>query len=191
MSIGIILKATDLIYNTFLILQKKIQDNTLLLINSINAQSPAQAEFKPAENVWSILECAEHIFLVARSVSKIITAPPPIEKTENNKTELFSEQKLNILLVSNRTFKVPAPDYVSPKGDFVSIPGAVQNINSIIEKIIQHINSSDIEKDTQLIKHPLLDVMTKIDWIHFMIAHTNRHLLQIDELKAHPDFPAF
>lgn len=170
-------------------LQEKTLNNTLLIVKSLNEQSKAQAEFKPSEKDWSILECAEHIFLVNKNVSKIIATPPPTEKSENIKTELFSEQKLNILLVSNRAFKVAAPDYVIPNGHFMNVSDAVQNINSIIDKIIFFLNTNDIELEAQLIKHPLLDVMTKVDWIHFMLVHTNRHMLQIEELKANINFP--
>ena len=129
------------------------------------------------------MECVEHIFLIDKAVSKVIATPLQTEQTENTKTELFGEQKLNILLVSNRFYKVPAPEYVLPKGIFKSNADAIQNVNSIIEKIIQHINANTIELETQTIKHPILGLMTKLDWIHFMIAHTNRHILQLEEIK--------
>ena len=164
-------------------LQEKIKANTLEFLNSFNTLSQASVEFKPSEKAWSVLECAEHVFLIDEAVSKIIATPSSTEKTENTKTELFGEQKLNMLLVTNRAFKVPAPDYVTPKGRFVSVADVVKNINMVIDKIIDHINTNEIEHETQLIKHPMLGMMTKIDWIHFMIAHTNRHILQIEEVK--------
>ena len=164
-------------------LQEKIQSNTLDLFNSFNSLSEANVRFKPSENRWSILECVEHIFLIAEAVSKVIATPLPTEKTENKKTELFGEQKLNTILVINRAFKVPAPDWVSPKGRFKNITESTQSINAIIDKIIHHIENNKIEQETHTIKHPVLGVMTKVDWIHFMIAHTNRHILQIEEVK--------
>ena len=164
-------------------LQEKIQANTQEFFYSFNTLSEASVGFKPSENVWSILECVEHIYLIAEAVSKVIATPPQTEKTENNQTELFGEQKLNKLLVINRSFKVPAPDWVAPKGRFANITEATQNITIIIDKIVNHIEVNTIEQETQTIKHPVLGVMTKVDWVHFMIAHTNRHILQIEEVK--------
>lgn len=164
-------------------LQEKIQNNTTELLKSFNALNQAELVFKPSEKAWSVLECVEHIFLISEAVLKVISTPAPVEKTENSKTELFGEEKLNMLLITNRAFKVPAPDFVSPKGRFADSKDATQSINITIEKIIQHINTNVIEQETQTLKHPVLGAMTKTDWIHFMIAHTNRHILQIEGLQ--------
>lgn len=171
-------------------LQEKIQTNTTGLLNSFITLGQVEVVFKPSEKGWSILECVEHIFLIKEAVLKVLSTPAPIEKTENTKTELFGEQKLKMLLITNRAFKVPAPDFVCPKGRFVSSADAIQNINIIIEKIIQYINTNTIEQETHTIKHPVLGPMTKTDWIHFMVAHTNRHIIQIEELKKLQGFPS-
>ncbi|MCE9538358.1 MAG: DinB family protein [Bacteroidetes bacterium] len=164
-------------------LLEKIQNNAEELLKSFHTLNQASLVFKPSEKAWSVLECVEHIFLINEAVLKVISTPAPIEKTENSKTELFGEQKLNMLLIANRAFKVPAPDFVCPKGSFPDSKAATQSINIIIDKIIQHITNNGIEQETHTIKHPVLGAMTKTDWIHFMIAHTNRHILQIEELQ--------
>jgi len=169
-------------------LQEKIHNNTLELFNSFKTLNQVEVEFKPSEKVWSILECVEHVYLIAEIVLKVFVTPPVTEKTEDSPTELFGEQKLNKLLITNRAFKAPAPDFVSPKGRFANSADAMENINRIIGEIIQHINANTIEKETQTIKHPVLGEMTKVDWVHFMISHTNRHILQIEDLKTLPDF---
>ena len=164
-------------------LQEKLQANTIALFNSIDSISPSQAQFKPSPTSWSILECLEHIFLVNVSVSKSITIPAP-EKIENDKTELFGEGKLNHLLVNKRdAFKVIAPEFASPKGKFTTVEDAKQNINSIINEMINYISTHPIDQETHPIKHFRLGEMTKVDWIHFLISHTNRHILQIEEVK--------
>jgi len=164
-------------------LQEKLQNNTIALFNVLNSLSQVQVEFKSSATSWSILECLEHLYLVDIAVSKSITTPVA-EKTENDKTELFGEGKLNHLLVNKRdALKVPAPDFVKPSGRFKNIEGAKQHINAIIDKIILYLDANPIEKETQTIKHHRLGEMTKVDWIHFLISHTNRHILQIEEVK--------
>ncbi len=171
-------------------LQKKVQENTSALIASFSGLNQTEAEFKPSENVWSVLECVEHIFLIDNAVVKIIGIPPPAETMENDKTELFSAEKLHHILVTKREMqKVPAPDSMVPKGILKTKLEAEQSINSVSSKISSLLDANDITKETHTIKHPRLGEMTKLDWVHFMIAHTNRHILQIEELKIHPDFP--
>ena len=108
----------------------------------------------------------------------------------NDKTELFGEEKLTKLLVKGRLFKVPAPDFVTPRGKFTSLPEASQHIDTIISRVIDYITFYPIEEDTQTFKHPILGNMTKTDWAHFLITHTQRHIHQIEDLKANNDFPA-
>ncbi|MBA3705343.1 MAG: DinB family protein [Bacteroidetes bacterium] len=164
-------------------LQEKLFTNTISLFNSFDSLSQVQAEFKPSPDSWSILECAEHIFIVDTSVSKSITAQVS-EKTENDKIELFGEGKLNHLLVNKRTtLKVVAPDFALPTGRFKTLEEAKQNINAIINKIIVYLDTHKVDEDCQTIKHFRLGEMTKTDWVHFLIHHTNRHILQIEEVK--------
>jgi DinB superfamily len=165
-------------------LQEKIQANTIELFNSFNNLDQTSLELKPGENVWSILEILEHVFLIDKAVLKALTAPAPIEETDKTPNELFGEQKIHKLLVERRNFKVPAPDFSNPSGRFTTIEDAKQNINSIIDRIVNHINSNTITEETHTIKHLVLGEMTKIDWVHFLISHTNRHILQIEEVKG-------
>lgn len=165
-------------------LQEKLQENTAVLINSFSTLSQATIEFKPAENAWSILECVEHIFLIDRAVTKGIAAAPPTEKAENTKTELFGEGKLNHLLVTKRIeYKAIAPDFSIPKSRFKTSSEAIEAINNLMTDTINFLNTNDITQDTHTTVHMRLGDMTKTDWIHFMIAHTNRHIVQIEELK--------
>lgn len=164
-------------------LQEKVKANTIGLLNSFTPLTQTQIEFKPVENKWSILECVEHIFLIDTAISKIMNTPAP-EKIENTKPELYGAEKLNHMLVAKRDeFKVPSPDPFIPKGIIKTTEDAATNINSITAKIIAHLDTNDISKELHTMKHTRLGEMTKVDWIHFLIAHTNRHIVQIEEAK--------
>lgn len=163
-------------------LQDKIQTNTTELHKSYSNLGDADVVFKQSESTWSILEGLEHIFLINKAVYKVLTTPAKV--IESAPVELFGEQKINNLLVINRGFKVVAPDFSKPTGSFISIDVAKQNLNGINDKIVEHINNNNIKEETITIKHPMLGEMTKVDWVHFMIAHTNRHILQIEEVKS-------
>lgn len=163
-------------------LEEKLRANTINLFKSLDSLTQVQAEIKISPDSWSVLECAEHIFLVDKAVSRNISTPAP-ENKENDKAELFGEGKLNHLLVTKREFKVIAPEYATPTGRFKTIEEIKKNINAIIDQIIDHISTHNIEQETHTIKHPRLGEMTKVDWLHFLISHTNRHIMQIEEVK--------
>lgn len=165
-------------------LSTKIEQNLQALYHSYAELKEEQLHYKSAEKVWSILECLEHIYLIDKAVLAVLTTTESKYKTENGQTELFGEEKIRKLLVQGRSFKVPAPDYVQPKGEFTSNTLAKQSVDAIIESITHHIATNSIEQETYTFKHPILGPMTKTDWVHFMIAHTERHILQIEELKG-------
>jgi hypothetical protein len=49
-------------------------------------------------------------------------------------------------------------------------------------KIKAAVEPGEIAFDGQTWPHPYLGEMTKLDWLHFLIAHTDRHLAQIGEI---------
>ncbi len=171
-------------------LTDKIKANTAALHHSYNVLNDGQLHFKSAENCWSILECLEHIYLIDKAVLGALTASSNENMPGNEKTELFGEEKLNKLLVNGRAFKVPAPDYVKPKGQFTTLSEAAQHIDTITNKVIEYIASNPVEQETQTFKHPVLGQMTRTDWIHFLVSHTQRHIHQIEDLRANSNFPA-
>src|SRR4051812_3326759 len=110
-------------------LKEKIRVNALELFNSFNSLNKDKVGFKPEDNVWSVLETLEHIFLINKAVYKAISSPPLSQNSENNKVELLGQEKINKLLVINRSFKVPAPDFSKPKGSIASVEDAKQHID--------------------------------------------------------------
>ncbi len=171
-------------------LSDKIRVNTTALHQSYNGLNETQVHFKPAENCWSVLECLEHIYLINKAVMGAMTGITAENMPDNIKTELFGEEKLDKLLVKGRAFKVPAPDFVKPKGKFVNLSEASQHIDTVANRLIEHINSYPVEQDVRTYKHPILGYMTPMDWVHFMVSHTERHIHQIEDLKANAHFPA-
>lgn len=152
------------------------------LTDLIDNCSEEELHFKPSPDSWSILECAEHIYLVNTGVYRILQAPPPTA-IENKLREIHSEGKLNHILVTKRDIKRNAPPFVVPKGIFKTKEDVKQAINRDTTGIIAILGTNDISKETQTFAHPSIGEMTKTDWVHFLIAHTERHLFQIKEIR--------
>lgn len=171
-------------------LSDKIRSNTGKLHASYSSLNERQIHFKLTDNCWSVLECLEHIYLIDKAVLGALTGITNENTPDNTRTELFGEEKLEKLLVKGRSFKVPAPDFVKPRGKFGSLTDAKEHIEAITSKLIEHINSYPVEQDVRTYKHPILGYMTPTDWIHFMVSHTERHMHQIEELKTNALFPS-
>ncbi len=163
-------------------LQEKIKVTTDKLTGLIDQSNPQELLYKPSVESWSVLECAEHIHLVNSGIAGILQTPAP-ETNENMLSELFGEGKLNHLLVTKRALKQPAPDSMLPRGIFKNAEDAKKAIHKDIHAILHLLNTKDFSQETFIIHHFRLGNMTKTDWIYFLIAHTERHLFQIEEIK--------
>lgn len=163
-------------------LQEKIRIVLFSLIDLIDAAEQEELVFRPAPDSWTLLECVEHICLVNAAVANLLSGPPA-EGGENKPSERYSEGKLNHILVTKREEKRVSPETMKPKGIFQTAEQAKEMIYKDTERILRVLDREDISKHTQTIPHPRLGEMTKTDWLHFLIAHTQRHLFQIEEIK--------
>jgi hypothetical protein len=164
-------------------IQEKITAAIDKLTDQIQQSDPQELTYKATPEFWSILECAEHIHLVNAGIAQLLQKPGP-ETNENMVSELFGESKMNHLLVTKRAAKQVAPDVVSPKGIFKTAEEATRAIHKDIHVILHLLNTKDFSQETFIIHHPRLGNMTKTDWLYFLIAHTERHLYQIEEIKT-------
>ncbi|MGA2135094.1 MAG: DinB family protein [Bryobacteraceae bacterium] len=150
-------------------------------LDSVAGLSPAQWNFKPDANTWSVFECAEHIALsedlIFGSVSQIVQSPATPDK-KDAVTDAFI-----LKAVANRTQKFHAPEALVPKHTFATP-----------QELLDHFTIAFV-RDTQddlrghFFDHPVLKTMDGYQWILLLSAHSRRHTAQLNEVKANANFP--
>lgn len=163
-------------------LSEKTKTVISALTDLIDSCSEEELHFKPTPDSWNILACAEHILLVNSTVYRFLQSPPPT-LADNKVSELHSEGKMNHILVTKRDIKRIAPEWVVPKSIFKTGEEAKQAIQKDTTGLLNILEKTDISKETHTVAHPAIGEMTKTDWMHFLISHTQRHLFQIEEIK--------
>ena len=155
-----------------------IQANTEKVLHTADTINTEHLE--PQTNKWNALEVLEHIYLTDQMIIDLIKKP------SNNSADVFElmgKDKLHHILINKRDKKVKAPDILEPQGQFSDIPKFSTAYALLRNNLVDDINSMQLSIDNRIQKHFILGEMTTADWIHFMIAHTNRHLLQIEDLN--------
>jgi hypothetical protein len=162
-----------------------------LLQTALAGLSQEQWSFRPDENAWSIAECADHIgFIEKRAfllVSSVMPAAPPDPERAarvQHKTELL------LKAVPSREHRVKVP------------PGAENNRHSATpEEFLVAFETQRVElrkyvEETQepvhdrVAPHPMFKDLDGYQWLLIIPLHTERHVAQIAEVKAHPAYPA-
>ncbi len=149
--------------------------------------SPAQWNFKPAPDRWSVAECMEHIaaaedYIRGMVVEKVMLAPAVPGR------DVVAIDAAIIANVPARTTKRQAPDEIKPSNRFGSPQGSIDHF------VESRAKTEEFVKNTPGLRDHAADspAGTKWDAYEFVLliaAHSERHTNQIKEVKADPNFP--
>lgn len=159
------------------------------LQDAIKNLSEAQLNWKPADSVWSIAECVEHIALSEKNLfdygqSSLKEAANPDKRKELK----FSNDQDIIKLVTDRSFRVKTREGFIPSNQFGS---AQKSLDVFVERrngLIDYIKKTDDDLRNHFVMTPL-GMFDTYQFLIFLSGHTRRHTLQIEEVKANPGFP--
>ncbi|MDE3166826.1 MAG: DinB family protein [Acidobacteriota bacterium] len=157
--------------------------------------SEAQFNFKPAPDSWSIAEILEHVAMVHAVVlgpvrQGLAAAPPPPADRDYRRADALIVNRL-----PDRSGRFNGPAAVHPAGR--STPAAsVEAVRSGTTALIEYLeNTPDLRRHAieslpmKAISSGEYDTMDGYQWILAAAGHAARHTLQIEEVKANPNYP--
>jgi uncharacterized damage-inducible protein DinB len=160
-----------------------------LLLDAVAGLSEAQWNFKPGPDRWSVAEVAEHItraedFLFNVS-QQMLTSPATPEK----KSEVQGKDEIVLTKTLDRSQKATAPEPLVPSHKWSSHQEMIEQYKKSRDRTIAYIASTQDELRSHFYKNPAYDLLDAYQWLLFMAAHSERHILQLKEVKADPNFP--
>lgn len=156
-----------------------------LLLDAIDGLSPAQWTFKPAPDRWSIAECAEHVVLsedfMFEHVRKLMQAPA----TPDKKSSLSNDEVMKGWV--DRSRKATADAATQPKGRWRTPARLAEFFKQRRERTLEYARTTSdalrIHFDSSA------SGLDAYQWLLAIAGHTERHVLQINEVKADARFP--
>ncbi len=156
-----------------------------------------QFRFKPEAGRWSIAEILEHMVIVhgvifSRFLEQLEQGPAPAPDRDPLVVDALVVEK-----IPDRSIKVKAPDVIEPTGK-IGPADSLTAIFSSHERLERFLESTPGLRE-HLLDAPPLRIMTEgayntmdgYQWALAAVAHDERHVRQILELKEHPGWPAF
>jgi hypothetical protein len=157
-------------------------------MKSVDGLSEAQWNYKAAPEKWSIAQCAEHIAaaesFIRGAIAQALAAPMPADA---NPAEIVKDEAVSKFLV-DRSKKFNAPEPLAPSNRFGSPAQDVEAFQKERAETLK-LAQSDAEFRKHAAKNPAFGMLDTYGWMLFLSGHTERHTLQIEEVKANPDFP--
>jgi hypothetical protein len=165
------------------------------VLGAVKGLSPAQWNFKPAADRWSIAEILEHVVFVQERVlerlrDQIPQAPPPPADHDAKQIDAIVIQQFPV-----RLSKFPAPEFAHPNGRWTASE-AVERMTTNYDRFAISLESTPDLRAHALEAPPLKLIsqgkyqwMDGYQWLLAAAAHAERHTKQILEVKAGADFP--
>ena len=166
-----------------------LEANAKKFLDDIEHVSDEQWKFKPASNAWSVGEVSEHITLseglLYSIVQKTLVAPPDDEKAKT----LAGNEKQLLVSVMDRSVKAQAPEVIKPTGRFVTKKELIEAFKIARAQTIDYVKTTQDPLKNHVARHPAFGELTTYQWLVFIAGHANRHVAQLEEVKANINFP--
>ena len=163
---------------------------------SVSGLSDSQIRFKPATDCWSIAQILEHMAMVhdrilARLEKDFPQAPAPAADRDSGFIDSLVVEK-----IPDRSRKFKAPEFIQPAG-LIPVAESLDRIASTYRALEEYLESTPDLRAHVMESAPLKAVtdgayntMDGYQWALAIAAHDERHVRQILEVKADPNFPA-
>ncbi len=166
-----------------------LEGNSKSFLANIENVSDAQWIFKPATTSWSVGEISEHITLsedlLFSIAQKTLQTPADYRKAKS----LEGREQEILDKISDRSVKAQAPEVIRPSGKFASKRDLIAAFQSARQKTIDYIKTTTDPLKNHIAIHPAVGELTVYQWIVFIAGHANRHVAQLQEVKASAAYP--
>ena len=166
-----------------------VKETKLNLVKSIKGLSEKQLTFKPAPDKWSIQECVQHQAISENELWKTTEAVirQPANGEKRSEIKMTDDQILEDF--SDRSQKFQSAVALLPKNSLKkTTEDALEEFKVSRNKLIKftRVSTDDLRHHVSLSPGGASDAYQLILMIS---AHTQRHILQIEEIKKDKDFP--
>lgn len=159
-------------------------------LDSVAGLSKAQWDFKPGPDRWSIAECAEHLALSEDYffdlVTKQLMASPA---TPGKRGETKEKDALVLKTIPDRSSKRLAPEALQPTHRWPDPETLLAHFKQSRDRTIAYLQTTQDDLRSRFREHRVVGLIDAYQWFLVAAAHTQRHVAQINEVKAAPDFP--
>ena len=160
------------------LLEEKYGETARALHQLVSSLSYGERSKLGTSGSWSVLECIEHIALVADGFSQRIVASPAGVQAPGNPGR---EEELHRLVRSRET-RVAAPHRVQPQNRFASPDEALAEFDRVNAAVLLRLSEGEPQLRALQVQHPALGLLNGYEAFYVIDAHTRRHMAQIEEL---------
>lgn len=159
------------------------------LIDEVSGLSSAQLEFRPASGAWTIMENLEHLVIVGpiywQDLQKALETTPTTPATPPSRMGLRTDADI-LWYGIDRTQRQTAIAGEAAKGQLHDLRAGLDAYRKQHAQLLQYARTTKDDLRSHMVAREGCDAY---QWLLLISTHEQRHILQIREIKAAPDFP--
>jgi DinB superfamily len=159
--------------------------------HSVAGAGETSCRLRPAEDRWSVLECAEHVAVAEEVMLGLVMG----KRQTRNADEPRRDGRI-LRSGIDRSMRFDASDRSRPRGRFSTLAEAVAHFRAVRERTLRFVRetSDDLRATEVTHPHPVVGVISTYECLLLMGSHAQRHALQIEEaieaIKSSPTYRA-
>jgi hypothetical protein len=153
------------------------------LVDEVSNLSPEQLKFRPTPTSWNILDCVEHLDLAEPGYWKMMQSAMAARVSRKTTPSTDLDRIWYGIDRTERTKTVPSE---TPKATYAEFGPALKDFRALRATMLTYIRTNQDDWRHHLIPEWDRDAY---QWMLMISAHSQRHLLQIREIKHDAAFP--
>lgn len=160
-----------------------LEMTTAWLADEVQSLSPAQLNYKPSSDVWSVLNVVEHLTIAEPQYWQWLReglkeAPP---ETKGNTTD-----EAILWYGIDRTERSKTAEARTAKSELTDLNKGLAAFRKLRAEMIDYARATEDDLRGHRVQKSQTDLY---QWFLMISTHSQRHILQIREIKANAAFP--
>jgi hypothetical protein len=139
---------------------------------------------RPAPDRWSIAECAEHVAAAEMPLARFFASGARLEPSQEERREIRGKDDFVRSYLRDRSRRDEAPERIRPKGRFATREETIRAFEERRAANIAYVRETSEPLRDRFAPHPFAGVIDGYQWVLFLAAHTDRHAVQIEEIRS-------
>jgi hypothetical protein len=155
-------------------LLESLDKTTTEFLRTVSSFNETTINTVPYEKSWTAAQVAEH---VTKSNNGMVQTLNLTGSPAKRQVDLRVQELKNIFL--NFEAKLQSPKFILPTQDTYEKETVIAGLRKSIIDIKEAADNSDL---FETISHPIFGEITKLEIVHFVIYHTQRHIHQLENI---------
>ncbi|MGB5692064.1 MAG: DinB family protein [Flavobacteriaceae bacterium] len=158
------------------------------MINTLEGLSEEQLDYKTTPESWSIAECVEHLTISEHAFAELLKTTLATPPDEAMRAAATMEDDQVYAMISSREKKVKTSEAFEPTGKFGGYQLTLDALTAKRTEHIEYLKTTEDDFRNHFNEMPF-GTLDAYQIVIFMAGHTERHVMQMEEILEDEDFP--